>query len=432
MRFKPLIFTTIFVIVIFFLNYNHQIQQGTYRDIFIPLAENLISNNSYTHNLYAGEPATYPLWGFVYQILPGLAMGIPDLGVLIANFILALIGIYYFYKLFDIPPKNWHNLIFLPFYAIMSTKTPDTTAAALFIPAIYYAKEFLAKNKVSYAVYSGFFFGIILNFRSEYLLFPIFLFFFSLVFHRSEIKNILKFSIISLIISLILILPWGIRNYSATGKFSLSATNGGTVAYISLGQLPNNDWGIIPIDQTAYNLARENGINNPYSFEGDSLLKKEFLNAIKSEPIEYSKKVIYNFFSAFIGGVYTGEYSGLFINKERMLEIGLETEAQGGAINKIKYVLNLPFKESISILSEKIIRAIFIPIFLLMIIIFIFKRNKQPEFSYLNLLIFTAVIYKFLLISFLQYEYRHLNQIYLLLAGSFIIYIAKLLPEKKR
>lgn len=420
---KNILTSAIFVLFIFFLNYNHQIQQGTFVHIFESLADNILSGKGYTYSLFGGENATYPLWGFTLQILPMKIMGITELGSLFINFLFCFIALIYFYRLFKIKFRYWHNLFFIPFYALMSTKTPDAAALSLILPAIFYAQEFIKNNNLKYAVLSGIFFGIILNFRSEYIYFPFFLIIISLFFIKSvPLIKMLKLSLIILIVSLTIMLPWSIRTYSLNGKFLIGASNGGTVAYISLGELQGNRWEIVPKDKSAFDFVANYGLSNPYSIEGDNLLKKEFFRLVKSAPLEYTEKCLNNLVDAITGGLYTGEYSSLFIDKVRYKEIENDISDIVGKVNKLKYVYNLPTYEFISIFFEKLLRAISMVLFFAMILLYLINQRRKLISPELNLLIMSVIIYKFFIVSALQYEYRHMNQIFMFLAGFVLIY----------
>ena len=410
--------TAIFILAVFLFNYLHQIQQGTYEFIFVPLAQNLLDGNGYTFYLFNGGPATYPLWGFTFQILAGLPAGLHNVGVLLSNFLMALIGVHYFYRLFPLTPRFYHNFLFIPFYALMSVKWPDAAAGAMMIPAVFYAKNYFQKRELIYAVYSGIFLGIVFNFRSEYIYFPLFLIIFAIpFFKRVNYFSIVKYAVISGFIAFLLILPWTLRQYSLTGEFSPSATNGGAVAYISLGQLPGNLWGIEPVDKTAFEYVRKNGVENPYSPEGNKLLINHFIELVQSKPIEYVYKLLNNFIDAFTGGVYTGEFSALMIENNRFDEINKVVAEMPTVIDKIEYIRELPINESLPIIIEKAIRLLFIVVFIALMMNVFFGSINKLKIHYIYFLIIAVVVYKLLIVSSLQYEYRHMNQIYMFVLG---------------
>ena len=57
-------------------------------------------------------------------------------------------------------------------------------------------------------------------------------------------------------LSLLSLTPWALHAHRHTGHAALSSTNSGMVAYITLGQLPDNPWGVQHIDGAAGAAAR--------------------------------------------------------------------------------------------------------------------------------------------------------------------------------
>ena len=107
-------------------------------------------------------------------------------------------------------------------------------------------------------------------------------------------------------------IPWMLYSYSVTSKPLVTSTNGGHVLFIGLGQLPGNKWGITPSDSDPlmHSLLKDGQDETCHScsYEADRVLKKEFLNRIKSDPGEFGKKILHSLKQTTTGGAYPGEF----------------------------------------------------------------------------------------------------------------------------
>lgn len=413
----------VLIAIVFVLNYFHVIQQGTFRDVLLPMAENLLSGARLTNYFFPDGGATYPLWGYVFLLIPDAAIGSYGIIILVLQAIMCYFGIILIYRMFSLQFKNFHLFFLLPFIALMSTRMPDAPVCFLLILYAYFSFEYFKSYRIIHLVCSGLALGLISNFRSEYLYLPIFqmLFIFFPIFRKNALKySIYNISVLGIMV--IMMVPWALRMKSITGKYSITATNGGAVAYLSLGQLPNNSWNITPTDSSAFAYAFSKGNENAYSYESDKLLKAEFYKLVRSNSDEYAKKCLYNGFRAVTGGVYTGEYANNTIDFDRRYAINSNLTSQSGLIEKILAIFKFPIYEMAPLFFEKVLQGFFIPIFFvisLVVISSVFNRKYQQN-KIFTALIFILLLYKLITVSALQYEYRHLNSVYILLFGIFL------------
>lgn len=396
--------------MIFVLNYKHLNQQGTYEDIFLPAAENLINDQIYDY----GEldfVKTYPLWGYSIILIPGVLIGQPDIWILFVQLILCLSVINKLYEILPRAPQVKDLLLILPFIGLMSVKWPDAIVAALLFLSVIRIYQFFKGGGRSNLLFAGIYFGLIFNFRSEYLFLP--LLFSILLFLLSRKNNQKNYQFLILLISYIFLFPWVIRNYYHTSEIITGSTNGGTVLYISLGQLPNNKWGIEAVDSQADVITKQNGFINQYEKSADDFLKNEFINLVFEDPVEFLKKVSFNTIKVFYGGLYTGEFSNLFIDKELRTEIDLVVNDAKG-LDKFEALTLYGDKVLISVLLDKLLRLsyVFLWIFLLLKVSLKLRYNLKNNRS-ISLILFIVILYKIALAGLIQYEYRHLNSIYL-------------------
>ena len=370
-----------YIAIIFFGNWHHANQQGIFYGEYLPIAKHLLNRDGYL--IYFGVPTLYPIWGYSFLTMIGELIGSSILFLAYLQAIFCIIGISFFYKLFNLDKKYWHILLFTPFIVLASVRWPDAIVGVLLILTIYYFKQCIENHSKKYAILSGVLFGILLNYRSEYLGLLLILAIICVVSIFLKKKNFFSLSSLTILSTLLILLPWAYYSYTIDKHIRLTATNSGGVLYISLGQLPNNPWGIVHSDSVAYAVAKQNGIDDPYSTKGDSLLTSKFIGDIENNPVAYTEKVGYNIYSSLIRGVYTGEFGGII---------------------------------------EKIIKIIFILVFdfLLLLTSLYFIKNRR---SLLVVLAFILIIYKFTLVSLIQYEPRHMNAIYLFLLGPSLLFL---------
>lgn len=414
---------------VFAFNAQHVNQQGIFESVYREIAQNLLSGEGYTFPLFGGAPATYPLWGYSALVAADEALGGSNIFLIIVQIAMASGGAAIFYRMFQINPKLWHIPLLTPFFALMSVKWADAPAGFLLLLFAYFAVESFRRKSGKYAIFCGIALGFLFNFRGEYLAAPLLMIvaLAAAQFDERKAASAIKIIIFG-IVAAIFIFPWGVWNLVATGNFRPTATNGGAVAYISLGQLPDNPWNIEPRDSAFYEAARNAGYENPYSPDADNFLKEQTYSAIKSRPLAYAKKCALNFVRALAGGVYTGEYANVFISRERRAEIDAEIESKPGATAKFFSLFDYKFDESAPLVVEKSLqilsRAFVFGLFAIFIATFFIKLNHREKTLFF--VVATIVLYKLAVVSLLQYEYRHINPIYLLLLGNAFVAAPKI------
>lgn len=418
----------IFILLIFIFNANHVNQQGTYYNVFLQIADNIKNGFGYTTEYDIHQSAFYPLWG--YTLITVLDFAKNGFIPFFIQFILAFIGIEFLFKVFNAEKKYIYLFGLLPFIAIMSMRAPDAIVAFLIIIFIYNLnKSQIGLNK--YSVFSGLTLGLIYNFRSEYSFFILLIFAISLIFknYRKYSKNLIYIAIISYA----LILPWGIRSYFLNNEFRISSTNGGSVAYITLGQLQNNKWGIVANDTTALGIAKSIGEINQYTPKADKYFSSLFIKAINEEKTEYLKKATLNLLKVFTSGVYTGEYSTQ-LKVHDYYDSYSKINNAPGTLDKIKTMFNLPMKDSLIIILDKFIYLIFV-VFNLFIVFYFLILLFRRELKYNSLLLISIVVFfilKLAIVSLLQYEYRHINPLYTLIYFPVILNLKSIKLWKKK
>ena len=304
----------------------------------------------------------------------------------------------------------------LPYIALCSVKWNDAIVAGSLVFYVYFLAKSIKDNNLKSNIIAGLILGVILNLRSEYL--GLLLFQFIGIVSIKSVRQSVKLKIHSVIYltAILTLFPWAIRNYIEFGEMKFSSTNGASVMYISLGQLADNVWGIKAVDNTAFQLAKKHRIADPYSLEGEKVLKEEFVEKVKSEPMEYVKKCASNALAFFIGGVYTGEYGSVLIKKDMRQSIDNKINKAEG-FDKFNVILSQDFYASYPILIEKVILIIYRVIWLALIVMFFYNlfKMKWDIVILMGIILFT---FKLITIAAIQYEYRHINPIYIFVLGT--------------
>ncbi|TVQ89983.1 MAG: hypothetical protein EA397_13570 [Deltaproteobacteria bacterium] len=117
-------------------------------------------------------------------------------------------------------------------------------------------------------------------------------------------------------VAILLILPWHLTMRVGTGTWHASPSNGGMVAYLSLGQLPNNPWSLVANDETARYEAQARTGQPPYSPTGNAALWRATSERILDHPPAFVAKVIFNAASAAVGGLYVGTANPVWISQD--------------------------------------------------------------------------------------------------------------------
>ncbi len=420
---KFYIFLTILTFLVFILNVNHLNQQLIYERNFLPAAENLLEGNGFTHYLFQGKPAFYPMWGYSILLIPDAWFNTNGLILLFFQALMCISGIYYFYRLFKIEPQYFHLFLHIPFIALMSVKWPDGITAYLIIVFYYYFRQYLDGKKFRNLIIAGVLLGLMINFRTEYIVMP----FFSLVLILfpgfKQYRKQVWVSIVALsLLAGIFISPWAVRAYNTNGKISLTTSNFGIVGYVSLGTLKSNPWGVYLHEYSAYDYLWKRGVTMPYSVVGDSLLTDAYQKAVRDYPLDYMKKNLYNFCRNFTDGVYTGEYGNIIIDPHYRYDFNEKLKLKGNSFNQLIALFDYDPGLSVPILFEKFIQFLFMPVnFLIYVGIIILGVNfKKLKYPYVFVFISAFALYKIAMTSIYIYEPRFVNIVYYMFAGLVI------------
>ncbi len=246
---------------------------------------------------------TFPMWG--YGLLFFITKSKSTIIILQQIFTIAVImGID-----FSLEKLKWKKVsrvifrflmlscvIWFYFHAIL---WPYSWGANLLLVSLFSLIFYLRTNKLWMLMISAVAFGIMLNFRSDYFYFAIGL---GAALLLLRFVRQLNFKVWHLAIWFgivaIMLAPWAIFSNTKAGTPLLKSTNGGHVLFISLGQLPENKWGITPLDAdpTMRALVDENvgkGIST-LSYAADTFLTSKWVELISEDRSEFLAKCKHN------------------------------------------------------------------------------------------------------------------------------------------
>jgi hypothetical protein len=237
------------------------------------------------------EVVTWPAWGYAW-----LVAVLPSFGILVA--LQACVGTL---ALTALAGRLWNQmpghrtlltgmlLLAVPWYNMQVDLYPTALAGSLTLLALLYLDSALSKNATRGAFLAGTLAGLAQNFRTEFVLLPLFLGTGVAALRRVEIMKFPSFKPVWVFIvtALALQLPWAMFYHAQTGRFSLTESNFGHVLFASLGKNPRNPWGIKGDDEAAYETVRNAGYRYHYaslSEEGNQFLLRFVFQKAKEHP----------------------------------------------------------------------------------------------------------------------------------------------------
>ncbi len=195
---------------------------------------------------------------------------------------------------------------------------PYSISCSLIALMIFYLFKSHEEFSWKYILTSAALLGIALNLRSDYFYFALVLPLLIIVFKRfSKSKIPYKAALIYYPIIVLCLTPWMLHTKKFTGHSFPTSTNSGHVMFISLGQMPNNPWGITPSDQDPRMneiVNRELGRDNTLDYEADAILKSAFISEVKKYPSSYLKKCFYNLYYTLVRPFSNGDIEPQFMS----------------------------------------------------------------------------------------------------------------------
>ncbi len=207
----------------------------SYHEFAIRILENKDIPKNIGHDTY--RTPVFPLVIFLLYFI----FGIKPYFVIILNFILNIISIYYVYLLTnELFNKKLISLLSSFLYAfepnlikLNSEFGTEILHATLLIFSIYYLVKGFNNRKYSFFVISGFLFGLTALTRPISLYFYIICIIAILLYKDLLITKRIKFALVFVLVYFITLVPWMLRNYVEYGYFSTNAVQGFQLLYLA-------------------------------------------------------------------------------------------------------------------------------------------------------------------------------------------------------
>ena len=308
--------------VLSFLNWENQMMGGIvwyYEDF----ARFIASGFSDDYQFKSETPA-FPMWGYGFIIFLLKQRSL----IIVFQQCLNILSIYFIEKLlirygFKQELKSIYRLILLFSFSWFLFHTgywPYSIAALLLTFSLPFLLIGLKEQEWCIIIYSALFYGLALNFKSDYLYYYFFLIpsllLWSYIYSKQSLPKVVSWAAIVFF----LMTPWQMHCYNKIGKAQMYSSNGGHHLFISLGQLPNNIWGITANDSDPLmrQIVDEAFPDKPrtVSHYADTVLRNEWKKRVLSEPGEYFKKCLFNLYSMITRPFTHGEVYRTFIKNE--------------------------------------------------------------------------------------------------------------------
>ncbi|MBN1346478.1 MAG: glycosyltransferase family 39 protein [Phycisphaerae bacterium] len=179
----------------------------------------------------------------------------------------------------------------LPSIIILTCRLlPDAFGRFLFTLILCLA-SYSVVGRGSMMLLTGAAIGLACHFRPDYLLLPSVLFFVLWIWRRRFWSTVALSA--GMVAAMLLVLsPWIMWTYKATGKAMVSTTSAGGTMYQALGQLPGNPWGITMLDEFVDEEGAKQSFSSAWSVEGDAYFRKRFRELVPQHPVYYAKLVL--------------------------------------------------------------------------------------------------------------------------------------------
>lgn len=339
----------------------------------------------------------------------------------------------------------WRILILFgfPYFLFHTQIWPKSITSSLLILAVLQLLNYFDNRKKSHLIFSGLMFGLLCNFRSDYIYLILSLPIFLIIWEIIEKKQITSFSFSMLIlpvITLLFLIPWGLYTKSKTDHYLVTSTNSGHTLFIGLGQLPNNIWNITPRDDDSKmdEVLNEKFKNKNYSsigYEENQYLKKVFFSYVKEFPIEWLKKCANSIKLIFLDSFYVGNVGDFQKNGiSNIIEIReLESSVyQLDFKNAYQIIQNTHWKFSIKEILQlsftiitKVIGLIIFSVAILSGLYVLFYKSKWYFKTQTNFLLSILILYQITISVFVFHMPVYNTSIYLV----YLIFLSLILNE---
>lgn len=262
------------------------------------------------------EWPTFPIWGYGFVLL----FSSHRLVLILLQALLATAAVWAVVRTLAqeqvMSPIGRGLLVFLvalslPWYAQQTAVWPYSIAISLWTLALVQLVRGSDPQRRWIIIHSAVLAGMALNIRSDFWLLPIPLAIAWALLDGPRVRRAMWAGAWVGII-LAMLVPWMLYTRWACGHAVPTSTNSGHVAFVGLGNLPDNRWGITTsdFDPVMHRLLEEKFGYPAYSmnYASDAFLKKKFVELITNNPAEYTRKCIHAARRVLLDGSYFGMF----------------------------------------------------------------------------------------------------------------------------
>ena len=104
-------------------------------------------------------------------------------------------------------------------------------------------------------------------------------------------RHALGSMLLAQLVAMLVLLPWAARNHDLTGRWIFTSTSAGATLICGLGEF-SNPWHIGYEDADRARMAKEHGIDSPWSSEADLYFRQVFWSAVREHPGAWALAVL--------------------------------------------------------------------------------------------------------------------------------------------
>lgn len=400
--------------LVLLLHKNHREGLGVFK-YYVDQA-NIIANNFSIPSSIYGSPE-YPMW--IYGWLLTLTED-PNV-IVIFQMVLAVSSICLFIymamvdKLADrgaISIFSFILLISIPWYALHSVLGPYSVASSLLVLLSIFTVRLIKElgTKSINFLLCWICLVLLLQTRSEYLVFWPGLILFVLICRCVSLSIFIRLLTVFLA-AILFVVPWGLYSNNIDKHWHLTTGGGYEALIVSLGQLPDNKWGVIARDDEPriyHAIKKYYGENvHPFTYRAAIPLKNKFFDLVYEKPYEWARKVVWIGFKVITGGTFEGEFYAPGDDRAQKCVSCLKRLKSGELPSRWGDVLSF---KCILMAASKIlgILVVFISYLLLPVGLYIAIKNK----NIFHIIIIYCMLFQIAVSSVFLYKTRFTSIIY--------------------
>lgn len=316
----------------------------------------------------------------------------------------------------------------VPWHDIQLTLYPSALAGSLALLALLFLDKALVNNNTRQALLAGLFMGLAQNFRTEFVLLPVFVGICCHVLRRVGVVKTasLKPLWLFVVVAFILQLPWALFYHAHTDRFSLTESNFGHVMYVSLGSDSNNPWGVEGNDEAAAEAVRAQGHSfSSLSEQGSQVLRRLVVEKVEMHPYGLVERTMQQLQNTIIAPFSWGEprldetdARDLDVLRQELkawLGVGINIHKLNDYRNRDLYPQAKQNRAAIFALLYQVatvgVGCLVLLLGILGMVLALFRSDLRPS-SPLGWLLGCTAIYKILQDILLAYQVNYLNNVY--------------------